>query len=207
MAAFSVFAIIAAFTPGPNNIMLAASGANFGLSRTMPHILGITAGFMSVVLAGGLGLGGLFAVAPFLYDVLRIFAFGFLLYLGYKLASAMPSEDGALEREIEGNNVKNGPKPLGFWTAFAFQWMNPKALIVVFSAITAYMDTGPDFLVNLISISVIFFIVTILSTLLWCWLGTMIAQFLSTPRAYRQFNMSMALLLVGSLLPVLIKGS
>jgi len=205
-SAFAIFATIAAFTPGPNNIMLAASGANFGFGRTIPHILGITAGFMSVVIAGGLGLGSLFSIAPLSYDILRVFAFGFLIYLGYKLALTMPSEDKELTRQIEGVSMAERSKPLSFWAAFAFQWMNPKALIVVFSAITAYMSNGPAFLVSLTSITIIFFIVTILSTVLWCWLGTIIAHFLSTPRAYRIFNISMAILLVASLLPALTKG-
>ena len=204
--AFALFATIAAFTPGPNNIMLAASGANYGLNRSMPHILGITAGFMSVVISGGFGLGSLFAVAPVAYDILRIFAFGFLIYLGYKIAISAPSGDKELTRQIEGTNIQNRTKPLNFWAAFVFQWMNPKALIVVFSAITAYMSNGPDFFISLTSITIIFFIVTILSTLLWCWLGTVIARFLATPRAYRIFNISMAFLLVGSLLPALFKG-
>lgn len=206
LSAFAIFATIAAFTPGPNNIMLAASGANFGLSRSMPHILGITAGFMSVVIAGGLGLGSLFAVAPLSYDILRVFALGFLIYLGYKLALTKPSDDKELAHQIEGVSTTEHAKPLTFWAAFAFQWMNPKALIVVFSAITAYMSNGPAFLVSLTSIIIIFLIVTILSTVLWCWLGTMIAYFLSTPRAYRIFNISMAILLVASLLPALTKG-
>lgn len=206
LSAFAIFATIAAFTPGPNNIMLAASGANFGLSRSMPHILGITAGFMSVVIAGGLGLGSLFAVAPLSYDILRVFALGFLIYLGYKLALTKPSDDKELAHQIEGVSTTEHAKPLTFWAAFTFQWMNPKALIVVFSAITAYMSNGPAFLVSLTSIIIIFLIVTILSTVLWCWLGTMIAYFLSTPRAYRIFNISMAILLVASLLPALTKG-
>ena len=206
LSAFAIFATIAAFTPGPNNIMLAASGANFGLSRSMPHIFGITAGFMSVVIAGGLGLGSLFTVAPLSYDILRVFALGFLIYLGYKLALTKPSDDKELAHQIEGISTTEHAKPLTFWAAFAFQWMNPKALIVVFSAITAYMSNGPAFLFSLTSIIIIFLIVTILSTVLWCWLGTMIAYFLSTPRAYRIFNISMAILLVASLLPALTKG-
>lgn len=199
---FAVFATIAAFTPGPNNIMLAASGANFGLRRTLPHILGVTAGFMTIVLAGGMGLGGLLTVAPFLYDTLRLFAFGFLAYMAYKIATSSPATNENLENQIQ--NDSHAPTPIGFWMAYVFQWMNPKALIVVFSAITAYIHTGEKFISSLVVIMIIFLIVTILSTILWCWLGTIIARFLSTPRAIRLFNISMALLLVGSLLPVLI---
>lgn len=202
IAAFSLFATIAAFTPGPNNIMLAASGANFGLKRTLPHITGVNVGFLCVVISGGLGLGGLFALAPFLFDMVRIFAIGFLAYLAYKIATTSPHSDKSLQSQIETDN--SAPQPIGFWTAFLFQWMNPKALIVVVSAITAYTNSGDTFLLSLVAIVIIFAIVTFLSTLLWCWLGTLIAQFLSSPRAFRIFNTSMALLLVGSLLPVLI---
>lgn len=199
---FIVFASIAAFTPGPNNIMLAASGANFGFTRSVPHILGIAAGFTSVVIAGGLGLGGLLAVFPVLKDVLRLLALGCLIYLAFRLGTSAPAQSGALKKDMK--KSAKIPKPLGFWPACFFQWMNPKALIVVFSAITAYANAGPQFWSNLTIIALIFLLVTILSTLVWCWLGTLIANFLSSPKAFRIFNVSMALLLVGSLLPVLL---
>lgn len=202
--AFAVFAAIAAFTPGPNNIMLAASGVNFGLRRSLPHIFGITAGFLSVVIAAAFGLGGLFTLLPFLYDGLRVIAFGFLIYLAYKIGSATPDDDRQLARDISKNPQTS--TPLSFWTAFLFQWMNPKALIVVFSAITAYAGTGPEFWVSLTSITFIFFLVTITSTLAWCALGVLIAQLLSGRLAYRIFNITMASLLVASLLPILITG-
>ena len=203
--AFAVFATIAAFTPGPNNIMLAASGVNFGLRRSLPHIFGITAGFLSVVIAAAFGLGGLFTLLPFLYDGLRLIALGFLIYIAYKIGSATPTDDSQLSSDI--SDKPKTSTPLGFWPAFLFQWMNPKALIVVFSAVTAYAGSGPQFWVSLISITFIFFLVTITSTLAWCALGVLIARLLSNRLAYRIFNITMAGLLVASLLPVLLTQS
>ena len=92
LIAFSTFAAIAAFTPGPNNLMLAASGANFGVRRTIPHILGITTGFLSLVVMGSFGLSGLFALFPQILEIARVLAFVFLLYLGWKIATSAPPE-------------------------------------------------------------------------------------------------------------------
>ena len=89
---FSLFATIAAFTPGPNNLMLAASGANFGLNRTLPHILGITTGFLLLVLLACFGLASLFAALPNVMEAARWFSLLFLLFLAYKIATAAPPE-------------------------------------------------------------------------------------------------------------------
>jgi len=122
-----LFATVASFTPGPNNTMLMASGANFGLARTVPHMVGVVTGFVLLLLCIGLGLGGLFAAFPRLQDVLQIGGAAYLLYLAWKLASAKGLADGVA-----------GERPQTFWQAFAFQWINPKAWTSGISVFAAY---------------------------------------------------------------------
>jgi hypothetical protein len=105
LLSFSLFAFVAAFTPGPNNVMLAASGANFGFRASLPHILGVFAGFMILVVAAGFGLASLFAALPALYDILKIISILFLLYLAWKIANAGRAE------------TRHDDRPLRFWQA------------------------------------------------------------------------------------------
>ncbi|MGC6536182.1 MAG: LysE family translocator [Candidatus Puniceispirillaceae bacterium] len=189
---FSIFASIAAITPGPNNLMLAASGANFGLKHTLRHIAGVTTGFLALVFALVMGLSSLFAALPDLYDIMRGMAFGFLLLLAWKIANAGPIEDA------------KASKPIGFGTAFAFQWVNPKAFTVTISAITAYTESSTSLASDLTLILLIFFVVTIISTFAWTIAGQMIGRFLKDDTARRIFNYVMAALLVASLLPVIL---
>jgi len=194
LLSLTAFAVFTAFTPGPNNMMLAASGVNFGLARTWPHILGITFGFTALCIAGGIGLGSLFAALPLLYEVIRVLAFCFLAYIVWKIATAAPA------------HINPAARPMGFWAAAAFQWMNPKGVSVVISAMTAYMSGAENLVLRLTIIVFIFMVMTLLSTIAWAWFGTVIARFLSDPRHYRMFSWSMAALLTASLLPVLISG-
>lgn len=189
---FGVFSTIAAFTPGPNNIMLAASGANYGFRRTIGHICGVTAGFMLLVFTSGLGLSGLFIAFPELYDIMRVLSLGFLIYLGWKIANAGPLEDAA------------SSKPLSFGTAFAFQWVNPKAITVTISTITAYTGGSGTPYFDLTIIMVTFFTVTVGSTVAWTIAGQLIGGFLKHERTRKLFNYTMAGLLVASLSPIIL---
>ena len=152
---FIIFASIAAFTPGPNNLMLAASGANFGLKRILPHITGITIGFVSMVILACLGLASLFAALPGVMEAARWFSLLFLLYLAYKIATAAPPE--GLEVQTT---------PINFLQAMLFQTINPKAVIVIISSVTTYASKAESLYVATIFITLIFAFVTITSTLL-----------------------------------------
>lgn len=187
-----LFSTVAAFTPGPNNLMLAASGVNYGLKRTLPHISGVTIGFMLLILAAGLGLSRLFLAFPELHTILRILSVGFLIYLGWKIATAGPIEDATAS------------KPLPFGTALVFQWVNPKGVTVTISTITAYTGASTTPYFDLSVIMVVFFATTLGSTLAWTVAGQIIGSFLKNERARRIFNYMMALLLVISLLPVIL---
>ena len=189
LISFATFAMVAAFTPGPNNVMLAASGANFGFRRTLPHIFGILVGFCGLVVAAGLGLATLFAMMPWLYDMLKVISVLFLCYLAWKIGSA--------GRAV----TKDTDRPLSFFQAASFQLINPKAVTVIISSVTAYTSTAENVSAEVTMLLVVFAAVTICATCTWAVFGTAIAYLLTSQTRLRQFNITMALLLVASLLP------
>lgn len=191
-AAFLPFAAVAAFTPGPNNLMLAASGANFGIRRTIPHLLGVVCGFPLLVLAIGLGLGTVFQRHPGIHTVLKFGGAAFLIYLAWRIATAGPgTEDTAPGR------------PLTFLQAALFQWINPKAWIFTISAIATYTTVGGRATAELTVILAISVLVAIGATITWTAFGAGLNRFLQeSPRALRAFNVVMALLLVLSIVPM-----
>ena len=136
--------MVAAFTPGPNNVMLAASGANFGFRRTLPHIFGILVGFCSLVVAAGLGLATLFAMMTWLYDVLKVISVLFLLYLAWKIGSAGRT------------TTKDKDRPLSFVQAASFQLVNPKAITVIISSVTAFTSTAENVRAEVTMLLVVF---------------------------------------------------
>ena len=187
------FAFVSAITPGPNNLMLVASGVNFGFRRTVPHILGITIGFPSMIFLVGLGVMQLFDLWPPSYVILKVLCVAYLLYLAWKVANAAPPK----EAQTEG-------RPLTFIQAAAFQWVNPKAWSMALSAITLYA-TSRD-LPAILWVVGTFFVVSVISTTSWTVLGQQMQRFLKNPRALRKFNIFMAVLLVATLIPVLWLG-
>ena len=199
-ASFCLFAVISAFTPGPNNMMLAASAATFGFRATWPHILGITVGFNLMVVAGLLGLNELFSAFPLIYNTARYAAFCFLLYLCWKIATATAPQTVS----DESASITTASQPIGFWSAAIFQMINPKAVIVIVSAITAYTDVSDSLSITHIAIAGVFVFVTITSTALWSYAGSTIGRLLENQRQLRLFNIIMAGLLLASLAPVIL---
>lgn len=192
LLAFIGFAFVSSITPGPNNTMLLASGVNYGFRRTLPHIAGISLGCMVMLLLVGLGLGQVFAALPQLYGVLRYAGAAYLLWLAWKIATA-----GAMTA-----HESEGGRPLTFWQAAAFQWVNPKAWILVVGAASTYAPRE-DFGRNVIVLAILLGLVNAPSICVWAGFGTALGPFLSHPRRVRVFNVTMALLLVLSLLPML----
>ena len=189
LISFATFAVVAAFTPGPNNVMLAASGANYGFRRTLPHIFGILVGFCSLVVAAGLGLATLFTIMPWLYDVLKVISVLFLLYLAWKIGSAGCA------------TTKHKDRPLSFLQAASFQLINPKSITVIISSVTAFTSTAENVGTEVTILLIVFATVTICATCTWAVFGTAIAHLLTSQTRLRQFNIIMSLLLVASLLP------
>ena len=174
--------------------MLLASGANFGLRRTVPHMMGIGIGFMLMIILVGIGLIGLFDMFPVIYTVLKIGAVLYMLWLAWKIAhaSAPKSETGAQGR------------PLTFMQAAAFQWVNPKAWAMGLTAITLYAPERN--LASILLVAVAFGLVNFPSVSIWAVLGQQMQRFLGSPRRLLVFNWTMAALLIASLWPLLQMG-
>ncbi len=190
--AFALFAFVSSITPGPNNTMLLASGVNFGFRRSIPHALGVSIGFMVMVVAVGMGLAEVFKVLPWAYTLLRWAGASYLLYLAWKIAhSGPPSGDSS-----------QAPKPMSFLGAAAFQWVNPKAWIMAIGAITTYVPSQ-GYVSNVLVIASLFALINLPSVCVWVSCGSALRNVLSEPRWLRLFNWAMALMLVLSLYPLL----
>jgi threonine/homoserine/homoserine lactone efflux protein len=191
MLAFASFAFVGSITPGPNNAMLLASGLNYGFRRTVPHIAGISLGCVAMLVLVGLGLGAVFEAVPVLYTALRYVGAAYLLWLAWNIARSGPMAD----RQASG-------RPMTFWQAAAFQWVNPKAWILVVGAVSTYAPRD-GFELNVAVLAVLFGMVNAPSICVWAGFGTMLRPLLADPRRVRMFNVAMAALLVLSLLPIL----
>lgn len=191
LAALSGFALVSSITPGPNNMMLMASGANFGLRRTVPHALGVGIGFTLMIVLVGVGLMGLFDLFPWLNSVLKVVSIVYLLWLAWKIAnSAAP----------DGSRSATG-RPMSFVGAMLFQWVNPKAWSMALTAIALY---APDRnLAAVVLVAMVFGIVNLPSTSLWAVMGQALSGWLERPARLRAFNWTMAALLVASMIPLL----
>jgi threonine/homoserine/homoserine lactone efflux protein len=192
-AALLVYGFVTSITPGPNNIMLLASGLNFGFRATLPHMAGIALGHAFMVFVVGLGLVGVFVNYPPARMALTVVSVLYMLWLAWKIAHAA-APDGTNSRA----------RPLSFLQAAAFQWVNPKAWIMALGAVTLYAP-GQD-VASLLWVVLGFVLVNFPSVSVWAAMGVGLRRFLSQPRALRAFNWTMAALLVASLIPVLFAG-
>ncbi|WP_323779860.1 LysE family translocator [Thalassovita sp.] len=185
----AAFAFASSITPGPNNMMLLASGANFGFRRSIPHMLGIGIGFSVMILLVGLGLIRLFDAVPLSHTVLQSVGIGYLLWLAWKIANADMPEAGKSSR------------PMNFVQAAAFQWVNPKAWQMALTAITLYAPDRSIWAIGFVSL--VFGLINLPSVSTWTVLGQQMQRVLSSPLRLRSFNIFMAVLLVASVIPVL----
>ncbi|MEM6577271.1 MAG: LysE family translocator [Pseudomonadota bacterium] len=193
LAALFVFAFATVITPGPNNLMLLASGANFGFRRTVPHMLGIALGMPAMVVVVGLGIMQLFDLWPMSLTILKVLSVIYLIYLAWKIANAAPPG----QAEVTG-------RPLTFLQSAAFQWVNPKAWTMALTAITLYA-TSRDF-GAVLTVAGMYVLVSCVSTTSWTALGQQIRRVLKNPAQLRTFNIAMAVLLIATLIPVLWPG-
>ena len=189
---FLPFALSSSITPGPNNMMLAASGVNFGYRRTLPHLLGINVGFPLMVMALGWGLGEIFRTYPELHEIVKYLGAAYMLYLAWHIATAAaPDSEG-----------KGSGKPLSLPSAAAFQLVNPKAWTMAIGAITAYTTVGGDVVAEVAVLAAVFCLVGLFSSSAWVLTGMAVGRFLKErPRALMAFNYTMGALLVASIVP------
>ncbi|MBX3580600.1 MAG: LysE family translocator [Rhizobiaceae bacterium] len=189
--ALIVYAFVTSITPGPNNVMLLASGVNFGFVRTIPHALGIGGGFLTLLLAVGFGLGALLTALPALHVVLKIAGGAYLLYLAWRIA---------MSRAMASGNAK--ARPMTFLEAAAFQWVNPKAWVMAVSAMAIYTNPANPF-ASVMMVALAFAAVNVPSVSTWAGFGTALRGFLADPVRLKWFNIAMGLLLVASLWPMI----
>ena len=192
LAALAVFAFVTSVTPGPSNLMLLASGANFGFVRTLPQVFGITVGFGGLLAGVGLGLGAVLTAVPGLHLALKLAGAAYLLRLAWRIASARPASVGAA----------GAGRPLGFLESAAFQWVNPKAWVVALSTMAVYTDAGAP-LASAAATVVVFALVNLPSVAVWAGFGSALGGLLADPRRARAFNVGMGLLLAATLWPML----
>ncbi|WP_439597168.1 LysE family translocator [Falsiroseomonas sp.] len=189
--ALGLFAVISSLGPGPSNFLLLASGANFGFRRTLPQLLGVSAGLCTVMLGVGAGLGLLLAAVPALGLAVKLAGAAWLLRLAWRIGTA----------RAMGGAGQAPARPIGFLESAGFQWMNPKAWLAAVTAMAIY--TQPDSpVLSVLVVSLAVALGVLPSLILWAGMGVALRDLLSDPRWLRRFNIGMALLLVASLLPL-----
>lgn len=192
LLALITFAFVTSVTPGPSNLMLLASGANFGFLPTFPQVVGITIGFTSLLLAVGLGLGTMLAAFPVLGIGLKIAGGAYLLYLSWRIAMAR-----ALSRAGMGDG-----RALTVFEAATFQWINPKAWVVALAAMAVYTSPEAPFL-SMALVCLVFALVNLPTISVWAAFGVALRHYLSDPARLKWFNIAMGLLLAATLFPML----
>jgi threonine/homoserine/homoserine lactone efflux protein len=191
LLALVLFAFSTSITPGPNNMMLFASGVNFGFRRTIPHMFGIGAGFLSLLLGVGLGLGALLATVPLAYTGLKIAGGLYLVWIAWKIGTSRSLGQGEAKAS-----------PMTFFGAAAFQWVNPKAWVMAVTAMAVYPDPR-NYALTVAIVALVFAAVNVPSVSTWAGFGSALREWLSVPVRLKWFNITMAILLVLSLWPML----
>ncbi|QUJ67214.1 LysE family translocator [Photobacterium sp. GJ3] len=181
------FAATMTGTPGPNNLMVTASGVNFGYWRTLPHIFGIGFGVVSMILLVAAGLGVLFIRYPVLHEVLRWVGSAYLLYLAWKIAAS----GGRLQLDAEER------QPMSFLSAALFQYVNPKAWMMSVTAVSTFTFSGEGYWLSALAVAGIFFVVGFPCVSIWAGFGTLVGRWLNQAKARRIFNLAMGGLTAG----------
>ena len=185
------FSFVSSITPGPNNLMLLASGVNYGFWRTLPHMLGIAGGFAILLACVGFGLGQLLKTFPLAFTIIKFAGGSYLVYLAYRIATSGPIKKG-----------RDKGRPMRFIEAALFQWVNPKAWVMAVTSMATYTDAS-RFAPTVIMVVATFTLINLPSVSCWTVFGTAMRGFLSDVNRLRIFNRAMAILLVVSLWPML----
>ena len=190
--AIALFAFSSGITPGPNNIMLMSSGVNFGVKASLPHLAGICIGFPCMVLAIGMGLSALFQTYPILHLVIKYVGITYLLYLAWLIAHSSSKMEG-----------KQTSKPLSFIQAAAFQWVNPKGWIMAVGAVATFTSIEQPLTPQVVTIASVFLSIAFPCAIVWLGFGVALKRLLKNQGQQKWFNITMALLLVVSIIPMI----
>lgn len=196
LLAISLFAFVMSVTPGPNNIMLLASGAQFGFQKTLPHMLGIIIGIACMLASILLGLGVVFEQFPVLYDLLKILGSVYLFWLAWKITTASTDPDSLHKAKL-----KN--KPMSLFSASCFQFVNPKAWAMSIGSISSFTIAGEQYLASGLWIMLCFALNGFVAISLWAYLGVGISQRLTTTKRKRLFNYTMGAMTICTLFLIL----
>ena len=183
----SLFWFVTAYTPGPNNVVASYSGFNFGIKRTIPHILGVTLGFTSLVIFLSIGLINFFKLFPVIQNIIKYLGTLFLIYLAYKIAFSKSSEDGRTEN------------PVKFLETFLFQYLNPKGVTVAIIVVSTYVELGENYFNYATQVITLAFLFSITSITLWTFIGKFLRKFATNDKFIKSFNYVMSSLLLLSI--------
>ena len=184
----ALFWFVAAYTPGPNNVVASYSGFNFGIAKTIPHILGVTLGFTSLVLFLTIGLINVFKLLPIIQVVIKYLGTLFLLYLAYKIAFSSESE------KIKKEN------PVKFIETFFFQYFNPKGVSVAIIVVSNYVELGENYINYATQVVALAFLFASTSITLWTFIGKFLRKFATNDKFIKYFNYVMSVLLLLSII-------
>ena len=184
----ALFWFVTAYTPGPNNVVASYSGFNFGITKTLPHIFGVTLGFTSLVLFLSIGLINFFKLFPIVQVVIRYLGTLFLLYLPYKIAFSSASS------EIKKEN------PVKFIETFLFQYLNPKGVSVAIIVVSNYVELGSNYINYATQVVVLAFLFSSTSITLWTFIGKFLRKFATNEKFIKYFNYVMSVLLLLSII-------
>ena len=184
----SLFWFVTAYTPGPNNVVASYSGFNFGITKTIPHILGVTFGFTSLVLFLSIGLINVFKLFPIIQVVMRYLGTLFLFYLSYKIAFS------------EVSNETKKENPVKFIETFLFQYLNPKGVTVAIIVVSTYLELGENYINYTTQILTLAFLFSITSITLWTFVGKFLRKFATNDKFIKYFNYAMSGLLLLSII-------
>jgi len=188
----ALFWFVAAFTPGPNNVVASYSGFNFGITKTIPLILGVTLGFTSLIFFLTIGLINIFKLFPILQDILKYLGTLFLTYLAYKISFSKSSKE---------EEKKN---PVTFFDTYFFQFLNPKGVLFGIIIVSTYLELGENYLSYAIQIVLLAFIFSSTSITLWTFIGKFLRKFATNDKFIKYFNYAMSLLLLLSIVTIYI---
>ena len=184
----SLFWFVTAYTPGPNNVVASYSGFNFGFAKTIPHILGVTLGFTSLVLFLSIGLINIFKLFPIIQIIIKYLGTLFLVYLAYKIAFSKTYDETIKEN------------PVKFIETFFFQYLNPKGVTVAIIVVSTYIELGENYLSYATQVIALAFIFSVTSITLWTFIGKFLRKFATNDKFIKYFNYVMSGLLLLSII-------
>ena len=184
----ALFWIVAAYTPGPNNVIASYSGFNFGIKKTLPHIFGVAFGFTFLIFLLTIGLVNVFKIFPIIQVSLKYLGSIFLIYLAYKIYfSKIDSE-------------KKNENPVKFIETFLFQFLNPKGVLIGIIIVSTYVEHGENYLKYATQVIVFAFLVSLSSITFWTFVGKYLRKFATNEKFIKYFNYVMSLLLLLSII-------